>query len=78
VGGAWLSMGAAAAAMGLFAWAGARALGLEGPYRGLAGASLRLFPLIGASALVYGALLLLLRVPEGAALLAQARRRLRK
>jgi len=78
VGSAWLSMGAAAACMGLLAWAGAGALGLFGAYRGLAGTGLRLFPLIAVSALAYGGLLLLLRVPEGASLLASIRRRLPK
>ncbi|BDU75648.1 murein biosynthesis integral membrane protein MurJ [Mesoterricola sediminis] len=76
VGGGWVSMGAASAVMGLLAWVGAGQLGLSGPYRGLAGTSLRLFPLIAACALVYGALLLLFRVPEGTALLSRIRRRL--
>jgi len=68
-------MGLAAAGMGVLAWAGARALGLA-RFRGLGGTSLRLFPLIAASALLYAALLFLFRVPEATALRRMVARRL--
>ena len=61
--GGWTSMGLAAAAMGLVAWAGGRWLTVE-VFRGVLGSSLRLLPLIAGSALVYGGLLWLFRVPE--------------
>jgi putative peptidoglycan lipid II flippase len=73
--GGWLAMGLAAAGMGALAWAGARALGLA-RFRGLGGTSLRLFPLIAASALLYAALLFLFRVPEATALRRMVLRRL--
>jgi putative peptidoglycan lipid II flippase len=72
--GGWTAMGGSALAMGILAWAGARFLGL-GRFRGVVGTSLRLFPLIALCALVYGALLLAFRVPEGRTLLALVRRK---
>jgi len=74
--GGWLVMGLAAAGMGGLAWAGARALRL-GVFHGLAGTSLRLFPLIALCGLVYWGLLLLFRVPEAAVLTGLVRRKLR-
>jgi putative peptidoglycan lipid II flippase len=65
--GGWLSMGLAAAAMGLLAFAGGRVLDLAA-FHGLGGTTLRLLPLIALCALFYGGLLLLFRVPEGAAM----------
>ena len=73
--GGWMSMGLAAGLMGLVAWAGARALSLA-VFHGLVRTSLRLFPLIGLCALVYGLLLLLFRVPEGAVAVSLVRRKL--
>ena len=73
--GGWLSMGLAAGLMGLLAWLGARLLGLSS-FQGLGGTSVRLFPLIGLCGLFYGALLLLFRVPEGAAMAALLARKL--
>lgn len=64
--GGWAAMGAAAAVMGALAWGGARVLGL-GTFRGLAGSSLRLFPLIALCSLVYAGLLFVFRVPEAKA-----------
>ena len=61
--GGWVSMGFAAALMGILAFLGGRYLSIA-VFRGVLGTSLRLFPLIGVSALAYGALLLLFRVPE--------------
>jgi putative peptidoglycan lipid II flippase len=75
VGSGWLAMAFASAVMGLGAWAGARALGLDA-FHGVARSAARLLPLMAACALAYGGLLLLLRVPEGWALLNQVRRRL--
>jgi putative peptidoglycan lipid II flippase len=72
--GGWGSMGAAALAMGILAWGGARTLGLE-RFRGLGSTSLRLFSLIALCAGVYGALLLAFRVPEGRNLLDLVRRK---
>jgi len=61
--GGWCSMSLAAAGMGALAWLGARALGLA-TFRGLAGSSLRLFPLIAGCALAYAGILSAFRVPE--------------
>ena len=73
--GGWASMGIAAGAMGALAWAGMKALDL-GTFHGLGGSSLRLFPLIGACALVYAALLFAFRVPEAKAVKAMVLRKL--
>ena len=73
--GGWASMGLAAALMGVLAFLGGRALSVN-LFRGVWGTSLRLFPLIGLSALVYGLLLLLFRVPEARLLSAMLRRKL--
>ncbi len=64
---AWGRMAGAAAVMGLAAWTGQRALGLGGPVPPLS-LALRLFPLIGGSAVLYGALLLALRDPDAGTL----------
>lgn len=61
--GGWLSMSIAAALMGVFSYFGAWYLDL-GSFKGSIGTSLRLFPLIGLSALFYAVLLFLFRVPE--------------
>lgn len=78
VGSGWAQMGAAAALMGVAAWAGGRVLHLQdaGSFQGVGGTALRLFPLIGACGGLYGALLLLLRVPEAADLWKVVRRKL--
>ena len=73
--GGWVSMGLAAGLMGLLAHLGGHALKVE-VFRGLWGASLRLFPLIGGCALAYGALLLLFRVPESRLIAGLLRRKL--
>jgi putative peptidoglycan lipid II flippase len=57
---AWVRMLLAAAPMGLVAFGGARVLHLSAPMNRLS-LSLRLFPLIGLCAVVYGGLLLVLR-----------------
>jgi putative peptidoglycan lipid II flippase len=74
VGGGWASMGLASACMGALAFGGCRILHLE-TFHGLAGASLRLFPLIALCALAYGSLLGLFRVPEGTLILQMVRRK---
>jgi len=73
--GGWATMGLAAALMGLVALAGSRWLGLA-HFRGILGTSARLFPLIGVCALVYGGLLLALRVPEAGMVVALLKRKL--
>jgi putative peptidoglycan lipid II flippase len=73
--GGWAVMGLAAALMGLVALAGSRWLGLA-QFQGILGTSVRLFPLIGVCALVYGALLLALRVPEAGMVLTLLKRKL--
>lgn len=73
--GGWAAMAAAAGAMGVLAWMGARWLDLD-RFHGLGGTSLRLFPLIGGCALAYAGLLLVLGVPEAAALKGALLRRL--
>jgi putative peptidoglycan lipid II flippase len=59
----WLRMGLSAAVMGLVTWWAARTLNLY-QFQGVWRTSLRLFPLMGTSALLYFGLLLALRVPE--------------
>jgi putative peptidoglycan lipid II flippase len=71
-----MAMAAASTAMGLFAWYGQGLLDLR-RFHGVLGTSLRLFPLIAVSALLYFGLLLLLRVPEALALGKMALRKLR-
>ena len=61
--GGWFSMGTASMLMGIFAYLLARYLDLSN-FKGSISTSLRLFPLISASALVYAVLLFLLKVPE--------------
>ena len=72
--GGWVSMGLAAGLMGLLAHLGGHYLKVE-VFRGIGGASLRLFPLIGGCALAYGALLLLFRVPESRLIVGLLRRK---
>jgi putative peptidoglycan lipid II flippase len=69
---AWARMLLAAAPMGLVALAGARALHLFAPMNKLA-LSLRLFPLIGLCAGLYGGLLLALRDSDARVLSARVR-----
>jgi len=71
----WLVMGFAATAMGCMSWLGSRLLHL-GAFHGTWGTSLRLFPLMGASALFYFAILTALRVQEARAFCDMARRKL--
>jgi putative peptidoglycan lipid II flippase len=71
----WGSMGLAAGVMGVLAFLGGRLISVS-VFRGVWGTSLRLFPLIAASALIYGALLLILRVPEARLLTGILRRKL--
>jgi putative peptidoglycan lipid II flippase len=73
--GGWASMGLAAGLMGLLALLGGRFLAVD-LFRGVWGASLRLFPLISVCALAYGAMLLLFRVPEARVLLSLLRGKL--
>jgi putative peptidoglycan lipid II flippase len=71
--GAWMRMSAAAAIMGVVCVYGARLLALDAATHRLA-LSLRLFPLMGVSAIVYGTVLLALRDPDASALVAMLRR----
>jgi putative peptidoglycan lipid II flippase len=73
--GAWLRMSLAAALMGLVAWHGARALELAS-VPGRIALCARLFPLIAVCAVLYAALLLLLRDADALALWRRARRTL--
>jgi hypothetical protein len=73
--GGWTSMGLAAGIMGALAWLGLEKLDLRA-FHGLAGTSVRLFPLIGVCALAYAGLLFAFRVPEASALWRTAKRRL--
>jgi len=73
----WLTMGLAAALMGLGTWWGARHLALY-EFHGTWHTSLRLFPLIGAAAALYFGLLTILRVPEAHDVMQLALRKLRR
>jgi putative peptidoglycan lipid II flippase len=69
----WMRMGTASAAMGAATWAASGALDLAGSH-GRIVLVVRLFPLIGAAAFVYGAVLLALRDPDAGAFAASLRR----
>ena len=71
----WMAMAGASAVMGLVAWFLGRHLDFS-HFHGLGGTALRLFPVIGISAAVYLALILVLGVPEGHQLLGLLRRKL--
>jgi putative peptidoglycan lipid II flippase len=73
--GAWGRMTLASAAMGVAAWSGSRLLHLTNPM-GRLSLSLRLFPLIGAAAILYGILMLLLKDPDAGALWRKVRGRI--
>jgi putative peptidoglycan lipid II flippase len=64
---AWGRMALAAAVMGIAAWSGSRVLHLADPL-GRLSLSLRLFPLIGVAAMLYGIVMLLLKDPDAGAL----------
>lgn len=72
---AWSRMAAAAAVMGVAAWGGARVLHLDDPM-GHVSLSLRLLPLIGAAAMLYALLLLVLKDPDARALWRKVRDRI--
>lgn len=73
----WLRMIAAAAAMGLLAYFGGRAMDVF-TFHGVVGTSLRLFPLIAACAGMYLVLLMALQVDESHALIDMVKRRIRR
>ena len=68
-------MAAASALMGLAAWRMGTALDTF-RFHGIAGTSLRLFPVIGLSALLYLGLTLAMGVPEARLLASLAKRKL--
>ncbi len=72
----WLAMITAAGLMGLVAYYGGRFLDVF-TFQGVIHASLRLFPLISLCALVYLALLMLMRVNEARDLVSMVRRKVR-
>jgi len=71
----WAAMAAASALMGLAAWRMGTALDTF-RFHGIAGTSLRLFPVIGLSALLYLGLTLAMGVPEARLLAGLAKRKL--
>lgn len=77
VGKGWLAMLLAAALMGLLAYGGGRTFDVF-TFHGALGTVLRLFPLIGACALAYLGLLMVLKVPEAHALVEMVKRRVRR
>jgi hypothetical protein len=62
--------------MGILVWFGSRTLELE-RFRGLWITCLRLLPIAGGGAAIYFLLIRILRLPEGEALTATLRRKLR-
>lgn len=72
----WLLFAFASAIMGVVAYFGADAMGLF-THHSVWNTALKLFPLIGGCALIYGGLLLALKVPEAMDLAGTLRRKLR-
>ncbi len=71
----WLAMAGASALMGLAAWQLGRSVDVF-RFHGVFGTSLRLFPVIGISAVLYLALILTMGVPEASQMLTLLKRKL--